>query len=1350
MSWIRAGVWSRARRTNLLVVLALVALSFLQRPGETTFDTKFDLTAGPGAFLERTLHLWNPQLSFGELQNQAYGYLFPQGAFFLAGDLLAVPDWVVQRLWSAFVLVLAYEGARRLFAALTSSRDATASSSAWLSILAGLAFALSPRLLGLSGVLTAEVLPTAVLPWVVLPLVRGLQGQITPRFAALSSGAAVLLMGGVNAVENLAALPLPALVLLCSLGTAYGRRLTLWWVGTVSFACAWWMLPLLVLGRYSPPFLDYIETSAATTRPLGWTNVTRGADHWLAYITVSGQEWWPGAFDLATAPHLIVITALVAAVSLAGLFHPTMPARLPLALSALLGLVLLTIAHDAPLGSPLAGSLRELLDGPLALLRNVHKVDPIVRLPLALGFAHASGLLLARARTGSGVRSRIGRARPALALTAVITLLVISAQPLFTGNLRKPGWDEVPRAWQQTSDYLGEHAEGRRALVLPGSGFGQQVWGWTIDEPLQGLAQSPWVGRTQVPLVPGPTIRFLDSLEERIDDGRGSPMLADTLARAGIGYVVVRRDLDLFASGAPSPTRVDQALSRSPGLVEEVGFGRSGLGDQPLISVYSVRRPALRVEAVEEDSVARLAGGPEDVITLLEAGALRRGQPVVVATEPELAGTPDVVADGYRLRERQFGRLHDSLSQVMTPAESYRNARRAHDYPGVEGITRTYAVYPDIRGLAASSSSGYADTLGPVRPELGPYSAVDGSTTTYWRSAPLENPRGQWLEVRLEEPHPLGHVDLTLGVDGFSGVPVRRVRVNAGGQVSEHTVDPETGSLRVPLSGVAVDRIRVTVLATSGDPDTGVVAIREIALPGLELGRDLQVPDEAAHGRTAFVFRASPERRACARADFGMFCDAEAARPAEEEAGTFRRFRTTGAGTWTISGEVVARTTPATAQLLWPIGGQVRVGASSVLADDPSVSGQFAFDGDASTSWLSARGDLDPALVLQWDRKRTLTRLRVLPAQLPSRTPVAAVIEGGGEQRRVDLSAGAFGVFAPLRTDRLTIRFPMEEAAGDAAGLPVGVGELDIDGLENLTYSPADSAGTGAQCGLGPDVVVDDVVVRTRVTGRLADVVGGATLRLEPCGQRSVFLPAGEHRLAVESTDRFVPTTVSLLPTWAPTTDTATRRTEVRSWGSTSRSVLVGPGEAALLRVPENANRGWRATLGDRVLDSTRVDGWQQAYRVPAGAGGLVRLTYVPDRAYRGALLAGAVAAGVLVVALWWTWRRERRRIRAAGDLPDAFGGVMPAGPRGVLLPVTAGILGGVPLLVGAVVGMVVRGRPHARRAVAVLVVGATGIAAGVLAQVADQTSWDVLDALTAGAIGMLVAGVTSAGSGEE
>jgi len=153
-SWGNAGVW-----------ILLVAGSFLQQPGRTTFDTKFDLTAGPAALLERALNLWSPA-SFGGLGNQAYGYLFPQGPFFLGAELLRMPDWVAQRLWSALVLVAAYEGARRLGRALGLP--------GWATVLAGLCYALSPRLLGAVGVLSAEVLPAAMLPWVVLPLVLAL------------------------------------------------------------------------------------------------------------------------------------------------------------------------------------------------------------------------------------------------------------------------------------------------------------------------------------------------------------------------------------------------------------------------------------------------------------------------------------------------------------------------------------------------------------------------------------------------------------------------------------------------------------------------------------------------------------------------------------------------------------------------------------------------------------------------------------------------------------------------------------------------------------------------------------------------------------------------------------------------------------------------------------------------------------------------------------------------------------------------------------------------------------------------------------------------------------------------
>jgi arabinofuranan 3-O-arabinosyltransferase len=1335
VSWIRARAGQRWRepagQANLGTIIVLVLLSFLQRPGDTTFDTKFDLTADPGRFLTSTLHLWNPRLSFGELQNQAYGYLFPQGTFFLLGDHLGVPDWVVQRVWSALVLVAAYEGARRLFRALQPDPGA------WLPIVAGVAYAVSPRLLGLSGVLTAEILPTAVLPWVVLPLVHALHGRMSPLRGALLSGCAVLFMGGVNAVENLAALPLPALLLICSLASPVGRRLAGWWVLAVALASAWWMLPLLVLGKYSPPFLDYIETSSATTHPLGWTNVVRGADHWLGFVTVSGEKWWPGAFDLATEPMLIAVTALVAAVSLAGLFHPSMPARLPLVSSAVLGMVLLTIAGHSRLGSPLDGSVRDLLDGPLALLRNVHKVDPLVRLPLALGFAQAVGLLVARSSRASGVRARVGRLAPRFAVASVCAVLLVSAQPMFAGELRKPGWDSVPQAWQQAADYLSEHSHGRRALVLPGSGFGQQTWGWTIDEPIQGLASSPWVSRSQVPLVPGPTIRFLDSLEDRIQDGRGSPALAASLARAGISHVVVRRDLDLFASGAPSPARVDQALQRSQGLLPVAGFGSTGFGDQDLITIYSVLRDVPRVQAVEADSVATLAGGPEDVITVLEAGTLDAARPVVVSTAND-DDAPELVGDGYRRRERQFGRLRDSLSQVMAASESYRIDRRAHDYPGV-GSKRVTAVYPDISGLSASSSSGYADTLGPVRPELGPYSAVDGSDETYWRSAPFEDPHGQWLEVRLKEPQPLSHVDVAVGVDGFSGVPVRRIRVDAGGQVSEQSVDPDTGVVRVPFSGAPVDRVRVTVLATFGDPDTGVVAVREISLPGLTLGRDLQVPDVHADEGTGFVFRAAPERRACVDSFVGLSCEADAARPSEEEAGLFRRFSTDVAGSWTISATVDARAAAATGELLWPLGRQVRVGASSVLANDPAVSGQFAFDGDPRTSWLSGRGDPSPVLVLKWPRPRTLTRLRVEPAAGRARTPVVAELEGGGESRRVDLGAGSLGVFAPLRTNQVTIRFPMPKATADTEALPVGVGELRLDGLRSLTYGPQPADPTGADCGLGPEVVLDGHRIPTRVSGTLADVIGGVTLALEPC-RGPVSLEAGEHELAVASTDRFVPAAVSLLPTGrSQEAATRTRATEVERWDATARAVRVAPGALALLRVPENVNAGWHATLGGKELKRAAVDGWQQAYWVPAGEGGTVHLTYAPDRPYRLALLTGAVAAGLLLIGCVLLWWRERTRAPVPVTPPPGLVARLPSGPVAVVVMLVLGwVLGGVPLAAGVLLGALLRNRAAVRRWTAVVLVASAGVVAAVLAEVDQAASWSVVDATTGAAIGLL------------
>ncbi|WP_183408082.1 alpha-(1-_3)-arabinofuranosyltransferase domain-containing protein [Nocardioides pocheonensis] len=1269
-----AGVW-----------ITLMLFSFTQRPGQTTFDTKFDLTADPGAFMARSLHLWNQQSSFGELQNQAYGYLFPQGLLALLGQQAGLADWVVQRLWSGLVLIVAFEGTRRLFRALSPYAPP------WVSLLAGVGYATAPRLLGLSGVLSAEVLPTAVLPWVVVPLVSAQRGRLGVRTAALLSGCALLLMGGVNAVENLAVYPLPLLVVLSTLRRPGGRRLAGWWLASAAAASAWWMLPLLVLGRYSPPFLDYIETSTATVRPLGWTNVTRGADHWLSYIYVGDQPWWPGSYDLSTSPTLMIATAVVAALGFSGLARKDMPLRGPLIASALIGLTCLTIARAGTLASPIQPVVQYLLDNSLSMLRNVHKVDPLVRLPLALGLGHAVGLMASRRR-----EARRWRVLPLVSVVAAAVVVVVAAQPLFAGTLRKPGWSSVPSYWPQAAAFLAAHADGRATLILPGSGFGQQQWGWTIDEPMQGLARSPWITRSQVPLTPGATIRFLDSIEERDDDGLGSPALADVLARAGIGYVLVRRDLDVSASGAPTPARVDKALGRSPGFTRVAGFGNSGLLDQAAIDVFRVDRAVDRVEAQPLADVRTLVGGPEDVLTALEAGAVGADEPVLIQpTDAYRHGSaPDVVGDGYRRRERQFGRVHDSVSQIMASQEHYRITRSANDYPGVPGVDRVSARYSGLESVTASTSSGYVDTLGASDPEHGPYAAVDGRDDTFWQSAPLTDPIGQWVQVRLSRATPVDQLEITAGVDGISGTPVRRIRVEAGRQSRSYSVDPTSGLVHAVLDGSPVSTIRVTV--TRAVPGQLPVAIREIRVPGTTFPRVLDVPDAGADAHTTFVMRARPHRRACVETPVGPSCLRGQGRTSEEEGGILRRITVHGSGTWRIDGSVVALPTRAAVRLLHPLFGQVRVRASSMYLDEPGVAGQLAYDGNLGTSWLADSSDEHPTLRLSWKKPVTLSRLQVVGAGGTSITPTSAVLTSGSVERRVRFGSAGLGFFPPFTARRLRITFD-RPASGDVDHV-LGVAELKIAGLEDERYDLSPGTATGAICGLGPEVVVDGVVHRTSVSGTVGAVIDGGPLEIAGCSGGPLDLGSGAHTVRFLSTAQFQPTALTLTPVSNDQASSSSaepdRQVVIRDWTTHDRTVSVAAGSASVLRIPENRNAGWQASLDGKALTPMTVDGWQQGFRLPAGAGGTVRLHFAPDSTYRLGLFAGGGLAVVLVgaalVALLLGRRRasqgvpmgigaagrRRRSVRRGAGAALVAGGYLFGGP-GVLLGVALGLLSG-------------------------------------------------------------------------
>jgi arabinofuranan 3-O-arabinosyltransferase len=210
----------RIRRAGGLLgcCLLLVALPFVTAPGNVIADTKLDLAVDPARFLARALTLWDPQ-QFGQLQDQAVGYLFPMGPFFALGRLVALDAWVIQRLWISAILLAAFLGTVRLAGRLGIGTP-------WTRLVAGLAYALSPAGLTLLGALSSEFLPAAMLPWILLPLVGAANGGAVHGVraggwsrgsAAARSAAAVALCGGVNAAATIAVL-LPALLYILSLG----------------------------------------------------------------------------------------------------------------------------------------------------------------------------------------------------------------------------------------------------------------------------------------------------------------------------------------------------------------------------------------------------------------------------------------------------------------------------------------------------------------------------------------------------------------------------------------------------------------------------------------------------------------------------------------------------------------------------------------------------------------------------------------------------------------------------------------------------------------------------------------------------------------------------------------------------------------------------------------------------------------------------------------------------------------------------------------------------------------------------------------------------------------------------
>ncbi|ONH60994.1 hypothetical protein CcI49_07630 [Frankia sp. CcI49] len=1255
----RASRWSLAA-----MFVGFATLFLLQAPGKLTADTKLDVPLEPWRFMEAATHLWNSTSDFGYLPNQYAGYLFPMGPFFGIGDLLNIPPWITQRLWMAVLLTLAAWGTVRLAEVLGIGGHASR-------ILAGLSYALSPMFLGKVGATSVALAGASMLPWMVVPLILALRpdgaggadtghhdddseharaltaARFSPRRAAALSGLAVLGTGGINATVTLCVLLCPAVVLVFAGGGRRAWALRGWWCLCVVLATAWWVLSLMVQGRYGINFLPFTETVQTTTATTSVGETLRGAADWMAYLALP-MAWLPAAREYVSSAAPIVASALVAGFGLVGLARRDLPARRFLLVSLAVGVVAVSSSYSGEPVSPLASGLRSLLSEPFGFLRNVYKFQPVVRLPLALGLAHIlavalawrpgqaperepgrdpgrgrlrGGALLRRGRgaagqparheetmplvispaarasgrnagaangtagtagaggaaAGTGGAASRRRVLPVMVSLTAVAALVVAMLPLLQGKGLQPRpFDKVPDYWSAAADWLADHPENGRALVLPGAPFGEYEWGRPLDEPLQWLADSPWGVRNLIPLGGVGTTRLMDGIEDLMATG-DTPGLSTTLARAGVGMVLIRNDIEIKDWDIPPSTDQLHRSLESSGLQLAASFGPTteARTSSKARLIKSLRRSEERVAALEVWTVpggARMvqayplstgvvvSGGPEATVQLADQGLLGQDRATVLASDlaeadeySAAAGGSDAdptttlapiadpppaskvitpttalaVTDTNTRRDFTFGIVHDGTSYLLGPDESVAGEneppRQWSDRPTAGH--QTVAGYAD--GMSVTASSYGYELM--AAPDFAPQAAVDGQTSTSWTAMRRQGAtsQGEWIQLDVGRQLEAPYIDVRLLAEGDWRPEVHALRVTTehGSVVTQVKPVEDIQRLAVPAGESHWFRITLEKVTNEGDPSLGA-GIREIDIPGASFHRYAQTPSDLT---SAFESLSQ-----------GLV------------AYSFERYRV---------------------DPLQPFGGSEE---------------------------LTFARKFDSPREMTFSVKGTVTALP-----------------------------------------------PPAGSAVNTSNAPLVI-----------------------PCGQGPSLIIDGVRYDLEISGVYSNISTAKPFQLKLCTDNSqIRLGAGSHLLSVDlGGSTMVVDSISMVGESTAVSAEKPRTTAIGHWDSELRTIDIGAGAASFVSVRENANASWTATLNGTELTAVRIDGWAQGWIVPAGQGGTIVIENHPGQTFRRNLLVGLGLVLILVAIAVipdsvGAERRRRRQERGggAGRLADRFARLSPA-----------------------------------------------------------------------------------------
>ena len=1255
--------WRSVRQQHLwpsaLLLAVPAALAVLNNhPNTYVGDNRFEQYWAPGWRIVRESMLWDGTRGMGRIGEEFWPITMPL-AFLRA---LGLSPAATEHTWHATLLLLAGLGALSLVRVFQPRIGGA-------HLLAGLIYMCNP--FSITFLVPSNLYLSYVLaPWL---LICGLNGVRAPsrraswRWAAL--WALLIYVAGDTDLPGLMFTVL-WLIPMAVFAVAVERWVT-WkdvrrWVGraavltmTVSAAAA--MKIVFGAGALGQRLL-YTENPLEVNGTSSWTESFRGLGYWLSYYSNPGRDAdVPGSVGWYESAGGVVITFVLPILALVVLWRLRWRVRLMFVAIAIPSLIIM-VGSFPPVQSHPAGRL--LLTAyrsvpSLSSFRNTYKAGSGLMLAVAVLIGIGSSALGA----WSARRRHDPALRPAGA-AALVGIIALVSLPMWTGSLYPADktMQSIPGYWRAAATWVERQPGDSRVLVLPGSTQTAYRWGWAGDDILDSLFhRHPNVVPTNFPVSGVITANVIDSLERRISEGTLTPkMLVPIAQRLGIGYVLIRNDLDWARIRDPRPALLDE-LRSSPLLPLARTFGPKGeftadpddlsepaTGERrlPPIEIY-------RVPGVTNQQLARKAGAPLLVDgdgdawpTLAADGDLAGGRALRFAgAASDEAVTRALDGDDASLVVTDTNRRRLTLIRGPGPTSSETLSSgqilsQAPEDTFLRPDTQSVAVFPDATSITASGSGS---DLSGFSPSVRAANAFDGLPRTAWRDGGYDDAVGRFVKIEFREPRTMSQITLTPFKPDGGGRIVSKISLNFsdGSRVLVDLPVAQT-TVRAAFPSHLTTSLEIRIEETVGD-GTAAVGFNEISIPGIDLQEYIATPSHLftsddpelraalVKGDVSYLFRRS----------IGTVSD-------PEELRLRRQFTVAGTRTWTVHARLAPTEAPLDALVDALVGGPVGAYGSSRVGSVTSSRGGLAVDPSPTTAWagLPVAGT---TLTVRVPEQRIATIRITLPGG-PNEYPARqlSVRVGNGTARTAQVVTPAGCTLVCVRT--ATLQLPVTSASlvritlldGDRGSRPVRISDVTISGPDGTAAKGSIPRTPACTSSL---VTMDGQPLALRTAGPLLSTLEGGSADLVTC--EPVRLKPGAHRLATTEAGRvdevrITPSTpvvrAAARPTRLPTA-TVTRR------NPTSLDLRVKAPTRGIVITGMSFDKGWKATADGRDLGLPFELEGQSAWEVPAGTTS-VQLVYGPQRLFSLALV---ISASGLVLCAWLVFRGTegpRRRSR--------------------------------------------------------------------------------------------------------